>query len=287
MLRCWVEPDDGSKYELTQNTEYELINIEGLNPTGATINTYKVGISDGEIYNSSYVNTRNIVLYLLPRNNNYTIEYNRLTLYKYFRPKHKVRLYFQHDSRDVFIDGYVETMEISLYSQLQELQISIICPQPYFKDLSSSIIEFNQIDSGFEFPFSVDSSGVEFSTMTRIQTCNCNNYGDVETGMKISIYASGYANGIAFTLDDTSTFKLTDGLSLDVGDTLTINTNKGEKSVIKLDSNGETTNCINYVDMSSTWLTVGLGQHMISHAVATGYDNLEIRAEFYNMYIGL
>ena len=39
MLRCWIETENNQKLELTQNSEYDVINIEGLNPAGATINT--------------------------------------------------------------------------------------------------------------------------------------------------------------------------------------------------------------------------------------------------------
>jgi hypothetical protein len=287
MLRCWVETENGSTLELTQNSEYDVINIEGLNPVGATINTYKIGVSDGEHYNSSYINMRNIVLYIVPKVKANSIETNRLALYKYFRPKHKVRLYFQHDSRDVFIDGYVETVEIDLYTQLEQFQISIICPQPYFKAMAGSTVSFSQLENLFEFPFAIAEDGVEFSKFGQISELKCINDGEVETGLIITIKAKGLAYGIGISLDNNTNFRLVEDLQLNSGDTLIINTNRGEKSVTKIDSDGNTSNCINYVDINSVWLTLDIGEHAISKSVYLGYENIDIEVEFYNLYIGI
>ena len=285
MLRCWVETENGQKLELTQNSEYDVINIEGLNPVGATINTYKIGVSDGEHYNSSYVNMRNIVLYIVPKNKSNDIETNRLALYKYFRPKHKIRLYFQHDSRDVFIDGYVETVEISLYSQLEQFQISVICPQPYFLDISTAQGDFTQIENLFEFPFAIEEEGIEFSRFGQIDDIYINNDGEVETGLIISLYAFGSASGIELYLNDTQYFKLGD-LSLETGDILTINTNKGEKSVTLL-RNGTEINCINYVSKGSTWSTLDIGENKISKIIGSGMESVNIDVSYYIKYIGV
>lgn len=285
MLRCWVETENGQKLELTQNSEYDVINIEGLNPVGATINTYKIGVSDGEHYNSSYVNMRNIVLYIVPKNKSNDIETNRLALYKYFRPKHKIRLYFQHGSRDVFIDGYVETVEISLYSQLEQFQISVICPQPYFLDISTAQGDFTQIENLFEFPFAIEEEGIEFSRFGQIDDIYINNDGEVETGLIISLYAFGSASGIELYLNDTQYFKLGD-LSLETGDILTINTNKGEKSVTLL-RNGTEINCINYVSKGSTWFTLDIGENKISKIIQSGMESVNIDVSYYIKYIGV
>lgn len=285
MLRCWVETESGQKLELTQNSEYDVINIEGLNPVGATINTYKIGVSDGEHYNSSYVNMRNIVLYIVPKNKSNDIETNRLALYKYFRPKHKIRLYFQHDSRDVFIDGYVETVEISLYSQLEQFQISVICPQPHFLDVATTQGDFTQIENLFEFPFAIEEEGIEFSRFGQIDDIYINNDGEVETGLIISLYAFGSASGIELYLNDTQYFKLGD-LSLETGDILTINTNKGEKSVTLL-RNGTEINCINYVSKGSTWFTLDIGENKISKIIGSGMESVNIDVSYYIKYIGV
>ena len=64
---------------------------------------------DGGKYNSGQLEMRNLVLTvkIYPE-----IETNRINLYKYFPSKKIVRIYYQNETRDVYIDGMVETVEI-------------------------------------------------------------------------------------------------------------------------------------------------------------------------------
>ena len=119
---------------------YPVVSVDGLTPTGATINTSNVATVDGTFFNSSYVNQRNIVLTITP---NVEAERARLFLYQYFKPKYPVTLYFKTRTRDVYIEGYVETFEGSLYDQKQSFQISVICPQPFFNDVKESVTELS------------------------------------------------------------------------------------------------------------------------------------------------
>ena len=134
-MQITVENHIGQQLILDKN--FPVINAEGLTPSSATINTFGAGIADGTFYNSSYVNSRNIVLTIVPEGN---AEKARLTLYRYFKPKYKVRLYFKTAFRNVYIDGYIETFEGALYSQKQAFQISIICPQPFFIDIEQTVV---------------------------------------------------------------------------------------------------------------------------------------------------
>ena len=109
---------------------------------------------------------RNIVLYIVPKNRANNIETNRLVLYKYFRPKHKIRLYFQHNSRDVFIDGYVETVEIALYSQLEQFQISVICPHFLNKYLVLLYLSTN-LKASLNFPSRLHKKALNFQDLDK------------------------------------------------------------------------------------------------------------------------
>lgn len=287
MLKCWIGTENGQKLELTENSEYDVINIEGLNPVSATINTYKIGVSDGEHYNSGYTNMRNIVIYIVPRVRANDIETNRLFLYKYFRPTSKIRLHFENSSRNVYIDGYVETFETSLYTMLQQFQISVICPQPWFISEKNTLISFQQLEKLFEYPFAIEENSIELSKFNEITEIECQNNGEIETGLIISIYATGLAYGIALTVDDIKIFKLIDDLELNTGDILTINTNDGEKTVFKTTSDGKIYNCINYVDISSTWLKLDVGMHKLSKRVDFGMENIYLEVKYHNKFIGM
>src|SRR5690606_1809713 len=119
-------------------SSYKVLEIEGLGPSAASINTSAYSGRLGTMYNSSTLNERNIVL---------TIEYRtdqtaqpsvmeaRENLYNALPPTGGVRLTFRYYSgRRVQIDGYVETHEPTIFTSRPTVTISLICPDPYFKE---------------------------------------------------------------------------------------------------------------------------------------------------------
>lgn len=149
----------GQRLELTENEAYTITSIEGLDPPDATINTSKNANADGSVYNSSYVNDRQIIITMAI---NYPAEENRIALYTYFKTKMPITLYYENDTRDVYINGYVQNFSVDYFGKKQIAQITIECPKPYFKDVEDEAQTLSQIESLFEFPFSIagDLSGI-------------------------------------------------------------------------------------------------------------------------------
>lgn len=127
-----------------QGDRIQIQEIEGLGPVGATVNTTPYGSIDGESYSGSSVPSRNITLTvgLNPDWDVWSMEALRRLLYRYFMPKQPVRLVFDSDDEfpSVYIDGYTETVEPSLFAKDQEIQISIVCPDPYFYAVEPVVI---------------------------------------------------------------------------------------------------------------------------------------------------
>ena len=101
MYKLKVENKYGEQMELTKNPRYTISSVDGLYPPESVINTTKVANMDGSVYNSSYVNDRQITITMAI---NGPAEENRLHLYKYFKTKYPVRLYYENDVRNVYID---------------------------------------------------------------------------------------------------------------------------------------------------------------------------------------
>jgi hypothetical protein len=121
----------------------QVLNVDGLDPVKATINTSAYGSIDGSSYVGSNIQNRNIVLTLKPNPdwNTWTHEKLRKLLYSYFMPKLLVRLVFYSDDSDpVEIYGFVESVENAMFSKEPTFQISIICPDPYFQSLNPTIL---------------------------------------------------------------------------------------------------------------------------------------------------
>lgn len=145
----------GDQLELTHNMAYVIENIEGLDPPDAVINTTRNANADGSIFNSAYVDNRQISITMAI---NSPAEANRINLYKYFKNKYPVRLYYTNGTRDVYIDGYCKTIQIELFQKKQIAQIIIVCPEPFFTGADDTMVEFSSIQELFEFPFSVEES---------------------------------------------------------------------------------------------------------------------------------
>jgi Phage tail protein len=129
----------------------QLTNIDGLDPVKAAVNTSPFGSVDGEAYTGSSVLSRNIVLTLHPNPNwdNWTYESLRRLLYSYFMPKRPTRLVFYSDDMiPVEITGIVESVTVNQFSKDPDIQVSIICPDPYFIALDPKVLTGQAVRSG-------------------------------------------------------------------------------------------------------------------------------------------
>lgn len=146
----------GQQIELTNNNAYVIESIEGLDPPDAVINTTRNANADGSVFNSAYVDNRQITITLAI---NGPAEDNRIQLYKYFKNKYPVRLFYKNSTRDVYINGYCKNIHIGFFEKKQIAQIIIICPEPFFNGSENEIVDFSNVQALFEFPFSVEESG--------------------------------------------------------------------------------------------------------------------------------
>lgn len=154
MFTLKIENIKNNILELTQNeSDFQIVNISGLNPSNAQINRSTVAGLDGSRFNSSKLEERNIVITLKL---NGDIAQNRIRLYSYFNTKQWCKLYYQNELRNVYIEGWVETVEVDLFTNSETMQISIVCPNPYFKALDEIITDVSKVIEMFTFPFAID-----------------------------------------------------------------------------------------------------------------------------------
>lgn len=271
MYSLVAENQYGNTLQLTGNANYDILSITGLTPASATINTDVVATADGEIFNSSRVNMRNIVITISYRRD---VETNRIALYQFFKTKQYVKLYYTNNHRNVYIEGYVETFEGDLFRNGQQAQISILCPQPYFKDIEDIATDFVSVVNAFEFPVEFPEAGIEFSTVSSYVEKVITNIGDEETGVIIELHARGTAiNPALYNLTTGEQFLIKYEMSQ--GDIITINTNSGQKEIL-LNSDGTITNLINKVNRGSNWFKLISGDNVFSYACDFGAANLGV-----------
>lgn len=274
-----VEIPNGEEITLTDNSKYTLISVDGLAPPNAAINVAVNANFDGSNFISSRMNERNIVIQFAIESD---VEENRIALYKVFKPKHQVRVRYENGTRNVFIDGYVESFECNFFAKKETAQISIICPYPYFLDENNVDFSFTETIPNFEFPFDIDSVGIEFSTIIPGEEKNVINNGDVETGMLISFTAIGaVVNPVLYNTVTGEKVKV--NIEMQSGDLLEVNTTRGKKSVIL----NKTTNKINDFDKTSTWLQLQSGDNLLMTDATSGATNLMCNVTYENLYGGV
>jgi len=277
-----VENHKGEKLQLTQNINYNVLRVSGLNPPNANVNTSVNANFDGSTYKSSRLNERNIVIELTIEGD---VEANRINLYKYFKNKHACKVYYANDTRYVYINGYVESFEVDLFEQKQKAQISILCPKPHFINLSNSMIDFSSIVPLFEFPFSIEEAGIEFSKLLVNQTKSIINNGDVSTGMLIELKAVGLVLNPKIYNVETGESIILD-IEMQSGDIVRVNTNAGEKSITMI-VDGVESNIINRMRYGSKWLQLESGDNIYLYTADEFPENLTCTFIYQDKYEGV
>ena len=259
----------GQKLELTHNEAYVIESIEGLDPPDAIINTTRNANADGSVFNSSYVDNRQIIITLAV---NSPAEENRINLYRYFKNKYPVTLYYKNETRNVYINGYCKNIQIALFELKQIAQITIICPEPYFNGSENEIVNFSSVQPLFEFPFEIEEP-IPFSEIILDQEKSILNSGDVETGVEIYLRARGpLTNPTIYNVDTNEFFKLT--ISMVRGDEIYINTKKKQKTVL-MTHEGVTTNIIGNLASGSTWFQLNPGDNLFMTTAQINPENLD------------
>lgn len=265
---------------------YQVINIEGLNPPNAQINTSTIVGMDGAVFNSSKLQTRNLVLTVKI---NGDIEQNRLNLYSYFRTKEWCKFYYANGSLDVSIEGYVDTVECNLFTNAEMAQISIICPYPYFRSIYEVSQDFTNVLKKFVFPFSINiGSPVVISEIDDSGIVKIFNSSEAENGFIAYVNFLDDASSLeiinTFTGDD---FKVV--YSFLENDSLIINTNKGRKS-INLIRSGSVINLFQALQTGSVFLQLLPGINTFNYKVSGSVENnddIRIILKYYNIFRGV
>lgn len=283
MFTLTIERQDGERLTLTEYASAYKVKYTGLSPVGADIITSPLGMVDGEKYNAARVGARNIVLTVYIGGN---VEQNRIRLYRFAAPKSAIKLYYANGTREVYAEGYVEAVQCEQFTSVCTAQISIICPQPYLSAIEAIVQEITSVVDMFEFPFSIDASGVELSTLDGKGNVNVYNGGDVPTGAIIRVFAQAVVvNPNVYNVLTNEFFKVAG--TLEAGDTLTINTNAGRKRLTVTKPTGETLNVLHWKDSGATWLQLNVGDNFIAYTADEGAGAMSVSVEHNNLFVGV
>lgn len=285
MYKLTLKNEDDLTLDFNQvGGAFTITQIDGLSPAKATINTSPAALLDGEKFNSSKVNMRIINMAFAIETE---AEKNRLWIYQVVRVKRPITLYYKSDLLDVFIEGYVQSCDISHFSRKQVATVSIVCPAPYFKSAQEVINELTSLISTFHFPFaSTEEPELVMGYIDALTDVVIENLGAVECGLTFELYARDAISNPKIYNYDTNEFILLN-FDMRAGDLITINTERGHKSVSLL-RDGQNVNLFNCFDKDSTWLTLAPRGSVFVYEVGTGViSNLTVTIKHYNLFEGV
>lgn len=270
--------------------------IDGLGPAKANILFTELATTDGAVENFSRLNTRelNIKLRLLEHP---TVEDTRLSVYKYFPIKQEIKFEIETDRRKAYTFGKVEVDDPDIFSDKESVDLSIICPDPYFRDSQTKELIFVNIEPLFEFVYSNESLAeklTEFGEVKYEREKEIYYEGDTEVGVIIKFHLIGPVRGLgivnsgnraAITIDDEKLIKITGG-ALMRGDDIIIDTTKKKKTATLI-RRAKPYNIINALNRPITWLTVVRGLNKFRYNAREGLSKIELEVDYDILYEGV
>lgn len=268
----------------------------GLGPAEGTINAVNFATSDGALFNSSRIKSRDIELNLKFLGSD--IEAVRHKLLRYFRVKHPITLDFITDYRHTYITGHVEKNEIDVFSNSEGADITIVCPNPFFRlrdpAKGKNSVRFTTSTPSFEFEFqdpNSDSPTLIFGEMTSTGETVVVYEGDADASTIVDIQFLGPASGVKLYNTTTQTRINIDtneisrllGSTIRAGDRLSISSGVGDKYV-KAYRDGNVYNALSALDKDSDWIFLTPGDNLITVRADTGIDNVSAIISFENLY---
>lgn len=223
---------------------YQVRDIEGLNPVRANLVSTGFANMDGEQYQSSRREKRNLILTigLIPDFIDTSVSTLRHNLYNFFMPKSTITLrFFRTDGVPVRISGRVETFDAPIFTRDPQVSISIVCFDPDFL-VDEIVVPGTSIQSPIYTPIVYD--------------------GTVSTGLLLELNVTASIEGFTATVirPGETGQALTYNGGLIAGDVVTLSTVPGDK-YINLLRGSTLTSILSGVSPYSTWLTLENGEN--------------------------
>ena len=265
-----------------RESQFAFRDIDGVSAPDATINTDSVAGYDGSTVTSASVYKRNIVLsfYIMG-----DVDKAKKELYKTFQVKREGVFHYVSDAWDVEIPCYTEKCEIPPTQRPLVATVSLLCPEPYFRDVQSIVAEIQNITDNFYFPLVLLEEGTALGIINPYYSANIKNEGDVPLGMTVEFRVNG--DVVKPKIINTKTLEYIEiDATLQAGDVVQICTVDRQKRVTLIRS-GQEYNYFNYLTDGSTFLQLAEGDNEFQYLAESGGSSLYMRMYYTPLYVGV
>ncbi|MGN0289824.1 MAG: phage tail domain-containing protein [Lachnospiraceae bacterium] len=259
--------------------EVQIVTSQGFNQDGATlindfVNPREMEI-DGQLYADDTVHLQNL----------------RDKMMNLFLPKTDITINHYYGGRNRIIVARVEEtpeFQFTSVSKLQNYRVRLIAAEPYWRDVSETLVQMADVVGDFHFPLVIPiDEGVHFGIKSTALIANVYNQSPINTGMRIDFIANGkVTNPQLFNINTRKYIKIL--CEMEAGDKVTVKTGD-DKTVYRI-KNGILEDFIGRVDLAgggNTFLELEPGDNLFRYAADTGQEMLELKIYYCNKYMGV
>jgi hypothetical protein len=247
----WVTNPAGNTLEVNLRSSDQdhgllIFDMSGLGSPNATVSGVGGPNFDGVRANFVRADARHILLTVAVSAQGDAEEVARQKIYTFFPVKKEITFRITTGAKDIYIQAFVESVEMSHFAKVENAVISLFCPDPYFIDM---------IEDYYRIPYD-SATNIPYD-------------GELSTGVDLNLTLGGYVNSVTITNDredQSMTIDLTViDSSGDPGDKVAINTRYGQKSAMFWDVSAQSwETLIAGIAADQDWIQLYPGDNLIT-----------------------
>lgn len=282
VIKC--ENDNGLSAVFTYDhdvTEFFLVSLEGVYEMKNNVHTSDNATTDGSSYGGEALEQRNIVITANIRRN---YRENRDYLSRVFKKGAEGTFYHTEDGQTRKIKYRSEGVNVADKGVLRPAVISLICPDPYFKDAEATHIEMASWESGFEFSLEIAEEGMEFGTRSKETIKVVDNDSTTSIGIQMTIIAEDtVVNPSIMNVTTGETLKLLCTMLPD--DQIIITTEQGNIDVVLYRGSEKIDYNYTVDEDNEGYVQLETGRNYINYTADEGGDYMNVNFDFENCYV--
>lgn len=268
---------DGSKIDLLSNEYFNIVDADGFTEGNTSISSSTLADTDGDTINAQMINARDITLTIRFKDG-VSPELGKRYMMRYFKLKKTATLELDYKDRISRLTGYVQSIDMPRFTSGVTAQISLHCSSPFWQDVESLSQMVSNVIAMHHWPIMPTAEEpIIMGVITDVYQALITNDGDADIGMLITILAERPFSNPRIILNGKF-FEV--GISMEKGQELVINTNKGQKSVTL-----EGVSVINKITTGSTWLQLEIGENAIVATNSLNGDGMNVNISANERYI--
>lgn len=280
-IQCISADNSMIEFSYEENADYFLDSLDGVYEIKNSVITTENTMIDGSVYQSSRTPGRNIVINALIFSD---YKAKRDALYRVFRKgRQGIFRHIDEDGEIREIAYYAESVIPDEKGVVRSVQISLVCPDPMFRDPYAETVQMAGWENLFEFE--VEFTGAVELTRRRAAQIESIDYDGTidEAGLEILIKAAAAVTNPSVThIGKAQTIRIE--TELEDGEGLRITTGLNDKRVYLVSSNGEETPADGLISEDSEFLQLGIGGNSIQYDADSGAENMDVTIRYYRLF---